>query len=168
MIFNSKERLKDERIERLYNKIFREAYLIAIVIAVISILTKYFYYGLNTEYVIFEFAFIIVTSLYFLIRSVFLGIYSDAIELHDKDKSISLPMSVKQILIGIAAGFGIALFFGVRSALLYGGGGNQVEYFFLVFGASFMIYLPALIILVLATSYIARKKSEQVNMEDED
>jgi len=167
MIFNNKNKIKDERIEGLYNKIFREAYTIAIVLAIFSIAAKYYYYGLNTEYVLFEFSLIIITSVYFLIKSVYLGIYSDAIELHDKDKTISLPMSVKQILLGIAAGFGISFFFGVRSALLYGSGGKQIEYFFLVFAASFMIYLPLLVVLILAISYIAKKKSEEVNSKEE-
>jgi hypothetical protein len=67
------------------------------------------------------------------------------VELHDKNKKVSLPMNVKQIVIALIAGLGIALFFGMRSSLLYGGGGNRLNYFLLVFSASFLIYIPFLV-----------------------
>lgn len=167
MIFSNKQKIKDERVESLYNKIYREAYVIGVVLAVISIVAKYFYYGLNFEHVLFEFAFISLTSIFFLVRSIYLGIYSDAIELHDKDKTISLPMNIKQMILAIIIGVAISLFFGLRSAFLYGSGGKQVEYFFLVFGASFLIYIPFLLVLILGIGYFAKKKSEEVSRKEE-
>lgn len=168
MIFSNKQKINDERVENLYNKIYREAYVIGIVLAVISVIAKYVYYGLNLEHVLFEFAFIILTSVFFLIRSIYFGIYSDAIELHDKDKTIALPMNIKQMILAIIIGIAISLFFGLRSAFLYDSGGKQVEYFFLVFGASFMIYIPFLLLAILGIGYFAKKKSEEISRREEE
>jgi hypothetical protein len=163
MLFNKKNEIKDERVEALYNKIYREVYALVVIIAAVSILVKYFYYGLNLEYVIFELVLLISVSVYFLVRSVWMGLYSDMVELHDKNKKVSLPMNVKQIVIALIAGLGIALFFGMRSSLLYGGGGNRLNYFLLVFSASFLIYIPFLVLVTFLINHFANKKSKKMN-----
>ncbi len=163
MFFNKKNEIKDERVEALYSKIYREVYALVVIIAAISILVKYLYYGLNLEYVLFEIILLIVVSVYFLVRSVWMGLYSDMVELHDKNKKVSLPMNVKQVVIALIAGLGIALFFGIRSSMLYGGGGNRLNYFLLVFSASFLIYIPFLVLVTFLINYFANKKSKKIN-----
>ena len=163
MFFNKKNEIKDERVENLYNKIYKEVYVLVIILAVVSILAKYFYYGLNLEHVLFELVLLISVSIYFLIRSVWMGLYSDMVELKDKNRKISLPINVKQIIIALIGGLGISLFFGIRSALIYGGGGNRLNYFFLVFSASFLIYVPFMVLGIFLIHYLANKKSKQMN-----
>jgi len=163
MFFNKKNEIKDERVENLYNKIYRELYAVVIILAAVSIIAKYFYYGLNLEHVVFELILLIAVSIYFLVRSVWMGLYSDMVELKDKSRKISLPINVKQIIIALIGGLGISLFFGIRSALIYGGGGNRLNYFLLVFSASFLIYVPFMVLGTFLVHYVSNKKSKEVN-----
>jgi len=163
MFFNKKNEVKDERVENLYNKIYKEVYALVVILAAVSIIAKYFYYGLNLEHVVFELVLLISVSIYFLVRSVWMGLYSDMVELKDKSRKISLPMNVKQVVIALIAGLGIALFFGIRSSLLYGAGGNRLNYFLLVFSASFLIYIPFLVLVTFLINHFANKKSKKIN-----
>jgi len=163
MIFNKKNEIKDERVEGIYNKIYREIHTLVVILAAISMITKYIYYGLNLEHVLFELILLVSSSLYFLVRSVWMGLYSDMTELHDKNKKISLSFNVKQVIIALIAGLGVSLFFGIRSSLIYGGGGNRISYFILVFSASFLIYIPFLVLITFLINYFANKKSKEIN-----
>jgi len=163
MFFNKKNEIKDERVEGIYNKIYREAHTLVVILAALSMITKYLYYGLNLEHVLFELILLILSSLYFLVRSIWLGLYSDMTELQDKNKKISLSFNVKQVVIALISGLGISLFFGIRSALIYGGGGNRLSYFIMVFSASFLIYIPFLVIVTFLINYFANKKSKEIN-----
>lgn len=119
-----REKITDERVVNIQNKIYKEVFQLAIAISILSIIIKFYLYGLNSELVITEFIIIIIPSFFYTVRTIWLGIYSDEIELHDRTSKI--PMSIKQVFVGLVTGIAIAMFFGVRSSLLYGNESNRL------------------------------------------
>ncbi len=161
-----KQKIVDERIENTQNKIYREAFILAILICVLSVIVKFYLYGVNYQLVIVEFLVITIPTFYSFIRTVWLGIYSDEIEIHDRISKI--PISEKNILIGLGIGIAIALFFGIRSSVLYGNDTNRLWYFAIVFFASLMIYCPLLAAAMFAMDSIAKKISKRASLKDQD
>jgi hypothetical protein len=155
----------DERVESVKNKTYKEAYSMALIICFFSIIVKFYLYGVNTDLVFTEFLIIIVTTFYYSIRTVWLGIYSDEVEIHDRTSKLS--MDVKSILFGLGSGVAIAVFFGIRSAVLYGNEGNMLKYFILVFFASLMIYCP-IFVLTLFLHKAANKISKDIVQKNQD
>jgi magnesium-transporting ATPase (P-type) len=165
MGFLKKKEVADERIEIVKNKIYKETFWASIAISIISIIVKFYLYGINTGSVITEFSIIIVLLFYRSARSVSLGIYSDEIELHDRKSK--LPMNIKNIISGLGSGFAIAMFFGIRSAVVYGSDGNRMWYFVLVFLASLAIYCPFFIATIMAMHRIAKGVSERASKREQ-
>ncbi|RCX20631.1 hypothetical protein DFP94_103363 [Fontibacillus phaseoli] len=161
-----KNRLDDERILHLKNKIFREAFILIMVICNFSLLLKLLVFRSDLESVITELVIVTAASLYYSIRTVTLGIYSEQIEAHDSRSKV--PYSRKNILSGLGTGMAISLFFGIRSAILYGDGqfSTQAWYFFIVFAVSLMIYLPFFIGILAVTHSLANKASKKVSDDD--
>lgn len=147
---------RDERIEQIKNSIYREMYWLVNAIAGISIITKLIL-GMDIQSMLTELVIVTAASLYYLFRIVQKGIYSDEVEIHDHNSK--LPMSVKQMLIGIGIGIVVALFFGIRSAVLYGDKKGEIETFLIVFLASFMIYVPFLLLYAVIAHASANKLS---------
>jgi uncharacterized membrane protein YbhN (UPF0104 family) len=114
-----------------------------------------------TEYVI-----LIGTGIYYWIRTARLGIYKDMVEIHDRSSKI--PMSSKNIIIGLVSGVIISVFFGVRSAVLFGNASNRLWYFILVFFVCFMIYCPFFVALILLTDTASRKAAKKTVDEDKE
>lgn len=155
------KKVKDERIVHMQNKIYREIYILIVVVCSISAFVKYLYYGLEFERVITECIILIITGIYYVIRSSQMGIFSSEVEMHDQSSKWSYTK--KNVVITIAIGFGLAFFFGIRNAIIYGDGmWNSIYYFFIVFAATLLLYLPVLAIIFIFSFTIAKKRSEKV------
>lgn len=165
--FTSKKRVGDERIVQLQNVIYREMYTIVSVLCLLSIAVKYYMYGIDVKQVAIELIILLVQGLYYLGRAMSLGIISDEIEIHDRASGV--PMSKKNVWIGLGTGSVLALFFGVRSAIVYGDTlSTQLAYFASVFFASFMIYVPLFVIVIMIYHYAAKKAGQKSAEEEED
>ena len=169
MGFFNKSQVKDERVVNIRNKIYAEIYVLVATICTISVIVKYFIYGYNLEYVMTELTILFLGGIYFLYRSVTLGIFSAEVELHDRKNKWSTKK--KNLIMSVGLGIGIALAMGINSAVQYADGVQQsIEYFFLVGFVSLMIYLPFLIIVLVAGNEYAKRKSDNVmnKMLDDD
>jgi len=164
-LFNLKKKPKDERIENTKNKIYKESYFFIMVICFISIGVKYYLYGNIPKPVITELLVIFLSSLYYVIRTVCLGIYMDEIEVHDRKNKLS--MSTKNIIIGVVFGVVMAISFGLKSSIKYGNNGNRLWYFIIVFIASIMIYCPFFIAFIAIGDIAARKASKKITQKHE-
>lgn len=161
---SSRGKQADERIVNIQNKIYKEIYMLVMLICLASVIGKFIMLGMDTS-VITELAILLASSLYYLIRSASLGIYSDAVEVHDRTSKFK--MSTKNIITGSVMGVGLALFFGLRSAVLYADGGLQsLWYFVLVAFVSLMIYVPLFLALTFGLHTVANKASAHVNKDD--
>lgn len=162
--------VQDERIVNLKNQIAKEAWVLVMIICCISVIVKTFFFT-EGQPVYTELIILIVNGVYYSIRSVSTGVYADEVEVHDQTHRFS--MTKKQIMIGLASGLFLALFFGFRSAYQYGDGSGtlEVEYFFIVFFASLMMYIPFFVV-VTAVSHLAMnrlsKRRSDSDLEDSD
>lgn len=137
---------------------------LALAICFISILVKLFMYGMNIKLVATELLIIIITSLYSVIRTVYLGIYSDEVEMHDSTNKMSICTNIT--LTGVIAGICLAIFFGLKSAILYGTSIRiKIWYFVISFIASIMMYIPFFVLIVVlqhsAYNKISKKQSSK-------
>ncbi|WP_174615104.1 DUF6773 family protein [Virgibacillus ihumii] len=173
MGFFRKNNMKDERVTNLQNKIFREIYILVIALCIISGAIKIYLYGSGPDRLYTEMAIIFVTSIYYAFRSASLGIFSDEVEMHDRNSKMSMEkkMPIKGLLFGVA----IALFFGTRSAILYGEKtGTPIFTFFLVMFVSLIIYVPFFILALVISHSVMKKRSDKAvekqldDMDDED
>lgn len=165
--FWNKMKSTDERIINTQNKIYKEAYILVTVICFISIITKIYLYGSNIKSVVTELLIIIIPNCFFTIRTIWLGLYSDTVEIHDRTSK--LPMSIINVVISLSFGIIIALFFGIRSSILYAHTNSQhVWYFIAVFFVSLIIYCPLFTIIVAVPSFIANRASKQINSKNQD
>lgn len=164
MFFFNGLKVNDERIEHAKNKIYRELYTFISIICLISIGVKYYIYGRDIEFIWTEVAILLAGSVYYLIRSVSLGIYSDEVEIHDRNSNIS--MSKKTVLFSVFLGLGFALLFATNSAVRYGSGGNEVKYFITVFVFSLLLYVPVFLGVIYFPHLLAKIKSDRNNRDD--
>lgn len=159
--------LKDERLVNTRNRLYKEAYNIAVVLCAISIVWKFILYGTHFDRVYTELAVLVIPSLYYTFRYVRLGLYRDEVEHHDRTHKQS--WSVKNIIIALLAGVIMAVVFGVHSAVAYGNGvRQQLWYFFIVFVACLMFYCPFMAVIFTLTDVGARKASPKPIDEDQD
>jgi len=166
-LFNFKKKTVDERIDNIKNKIYKESYSFIMAICVISMGVKYYVYGTSSiKPVITELLIIFLSSLYYGIRAVWLGIYLDEIEI--KDRISKTSVGKKNLIIGLVAGIAIALFWGIRSSILYGNSSNRLWYFIVVFLASIMIYCPFFLVIIAVGDIAARKASKKITRKHED
>jgi len=165
-LFNLKKKPMDERVENTKNKLYKELYILIMIICFISIGVKDYLYGIDPKHVVTELLVIFLSVLYYGIRTVWLGIYVDEIEVHDRTSK--LPLSTKNIIIGLVFGVIIAIFWGIRSSILYGNSGNRLWYFIIVFLASIMMYCPFLIAFIAIGDSAARKASKKITQKHED
>ncbi|MNJ32774.1 DUF6773 family protein [Paenibacillus bouchesdurhonensis] len=161
---SSQSKQVDERIVNTQNKIYKEIYMLIMLICLGSVIVKYAVLDMD-RLLITEIVIMLASSLYYLIRSVSLGVYSDAVEVHDR--SSKFKMSTKNIVAGSIFGLGLALFFGFRSATLYADGAMQsLWYFILVFAVSLMIYVPVFLLLTFGLHMAANKASTNVTKDE--
>ncbi len=146
----------DERLENSRNKIYKEIYGIITVICLVSLGIKNFILEAGMEEVVLELLILFVSGVYFLARSIFLGLYWDEVELHDRQSKI--PKSSKTIYVSAGFALVIAIFMGINSAVSYADSSAQgLWYFVSVSLVSIMIYLPVLLILSGGIYLLAKK-----------
>ncbi|MFD1269124.1 DUF6773 family protein [Paenibacillus motobuensis] len=167
MSWFKRKSVQDERIVNLKNQIAKEAWVLTLMICSISVIVKTFFF-MEKQSVWVELAILIVTSIYSMIRSVRSGVYSDEVEVHDQTHRFS--MTKKQLMIGLASGLFLALFFGFRSAYLFadGDGALQVKYFLSVFAASLIMYIPFFVILTAVSHLVMNQLSKRRSDRDLD
>ncbi|MFS0864870.1 DUF6773 family protein [Fredinandcohnia sp. 179-A 10B2 NHS] len=160
-----KKKQTDERVINIQNKIYKEMYLIIMVLSLISVAVKYFTIEFSLRAVMFEWIVILVTSIYYVARSAYLGIYSDEVELHDNNSKMKL--SKKNIIYGIALGVILAIIFATNSAVNYADSQQESVLFFIsVFFISLFIYAPLFAAVNGITYSIAKRKSEKINQKE--
>lgn len=163
-VFKRPKKITDERVENVRNKIYKEMYYVILAICLVSALFKLYKYGAGSGELYLEFAILVAGGLYYLARSIFLGVFWDEVEMHDSTSKT--PMSRKTILGTVALALIIAIFMGVNSAVSYADSSSQgVWYFVLVSFISVMIYLPILL-LFFGGIYLLAKKIGMKNSED--
>ncbi len=161
-----KKAIDDERIVNLKNSIYKEAYILIMLICSVSAVIKTWFLS-DRGSVLTEMLVILAGSLYFGIRSVAMGIYSDEVEVHDQQNKMSF--SRRTAISGLAIGLILALFFGVRSAVVYGDGSSQTawKYFFSVFLFSLIFYIPLFAGTMTAIHHFANRVSRKVSQNDQ-
>lgn len=155
---------KDERVEALKGKIYKEAYFLIAAICGISAIYKNWYLGLDWTTVTTELVALLVAGLYTMVRSIALGIVADESEMHERTSR--WPLDRKATVMGLAAGVVIALVFGVRSALVFGDETTRLLYFVVVFFASLFIYVPFLAVTALLATHVPRRLSEKLSKRE--
>ena len=156
---------QDERIINLKNKVYKEAYILIMCICGISILIKSFLYW-ETYTMLTELIVILAGSIYFGVRSVMLGIYSDEVEVHDQTSKISY--SLRNLITGLIIGISMALFLGIRSSVLFADTTHEKWwYFFLVFTISLLLYIPLFAGFNVFVHHFANKASQKAARKDQ-
>ncbi|MDM5452176.1 DUF6773 family protein [Peribacillus simplex] len=163
-LFKRTKKIKDERVEHVRNKIYKEMYHVILAICLVSALFKLYKYGAGSGELYLEFVIIVAGGLYYLARSIFLGVLWDEVEMHDRTSKT--PMSRKTIFGTVALALIIATILGLNSAVSYADSSSQgLWYFVLVSFVSVMIYLPMLL-LFFGGIYLLAKKIGMKNSED--
>ncbi|GAE25729.1 hypothetical protein JCM9140_1737 [Halalkalibacter wakoensis JCM 9140] len=164
-MFFRKKKAVDERVQNIQNKIYKELYMIIMALAILSIAIKFATIEVSLQLVMTEWVILLFSSLYYLQRSAYLGIYSAEVEMHDSRSKLKLR--TKHIIIGIAIGFIIAGVFATNSAVNYADNRQEaINYFFLVLGVSLFIYVPIFAGLTGLSYLAAKKKSDQMNEKE--
>ncbi|WP_440117880.1 DUF6773 family protein [Paenibacillus sp. QZ-Y1] len=156
---------QDERIVNLKNKVYKEAYSLIMWICGISIMIKSFLnwetYSMLTEVIV-----LLAGSIYFGVRSIMLGIYSDEVEVHDQTSKISY--NLRSMITGLIIGISIALFMGIRSSVLFAETAHEKWwYFFLVFTISLLLYIPFFAGFNVIVHHFANKASQKAARKDQ-
>ncbi|GAE34042.1 DUF6773 family protein [Halalkalibacter akibai] len=162
-----KKKHVDERVQNIQNKIYKEIYFGIMLLASLSIVIKFITIGMSFQVVLTEWLIILFSSIYYTTRSVYLGIYSDEVELHDSRSKVKL--GTKNLIVGIGLGLVLAISFATNSAINYADNTQEaVNFFFLVFGVSLFIYVPIFAGVTGLSYLVAKKKSEQINQNQLD
>lgn len=165
ILFQKRKKTVDERVLNTQNKIYREMYLLVMGICWLSLIIKQFIFDLGLKEILTELIILIITGIYYTARSAALGIFSDEVEIHDRNSKV--PMSSKNVYIGLGFGLLISLFFGIRSAIVYGDGYQQsIIYFVLVLFVSLMMYIPFFLIVIVGPFSAAKSASEKAAAKD--
>ncbi|KON70679.1 hypothetical protein AKG34_19165 [Peribacillus butanolivorans] len=158
------KKITDERIENVRNKIYKEMYHVIMAICLLSVLFKIYKYGVGSGELYLELVILLASGVYYLARSIFLGVFWDEVEMHDRTSKTQ--MSKKTIFGTVGLALIIATIMGVNSAVSYADGSSQgLWYFVLVWCVSVMIYLPILL-LFFGGIYLLAKKIGMKNSED--
>lgn len=118
-------------------------------------------YSMLTELIV-----ILAGSIYFGVRSVMLGIYSDEVEVHDQTSKISY--SQRNVITGLIIGISMALFLGIRSSVMFADTAHEKWwYFFLVFIFSLLLYIPLFAGFNVIVHHFANKASQKAASKDQ-
>ncbi|WP_332650418.1 DUF6773 family protein [Lysinibacillus sp. 54212] len=157
-----RKKFSDERVTNMQNKIYREIFTIITVICFVSIAIKFLTIGKEFNLIITETIILILSGVYYLFRSVKMGIFSEEVEISNANSKFKY--STRTMAIGIIYGLFLSIIFGVNSAFNYADSTAQaIEYFFIVFLVSLIIYIPGLLIVLLVPYSMAKSQSDKVN-----
>ena len=173
MRFGFKRKQKDERVTNLQNKIYREMYILIVAICALSVLYKQFLVEGGTQHLWTEIIILVASSLFYLVRSTMLGIFSDEVEMHDQASKMSF--NKRNFLISLLLGVGFSLTFAIVNSQKYADSTQEAySFFFTILFACLVFYIPVLFAIMVLPLAIAKRKSDQVNeqeleeMDDED
>lgn len=157
-----RKKIVDERITNAQNKIYREIYMLVMLVCVISIVTKFILNGYDTDLIQLESFILFGSGVYYLARSVQMGLFSDEVELHNQNSKIGFNKI--SIIVGAVVGLLIAVLMGINSAYNYADSTVQaIEYFFVVGLVCIMMYVPFLVLVLYVGSKTMKKASDNVN-----
>ena len=157
-----RKKFSDERVTNMQNKIYREIYILIMLICFVSIIFKYWTIGRDFNLIITEFLILILSSFYYLYRSTKMGIFSEEVEISNANHKIKY--STGTMAYGIILGVVISILLGVNSAFNYADSTAQaIQYFFMVFFILLIIYIPVLLVLLLVPYSMAKRQSDKVN-----
>src|SRR5699024_3486875 len=126
-----KSKHEDEWVTQTKNKIYAEVYKLVIAICGISIIVKLLLNAYTADLHLrhdTEILILLIASLYYLHRSIRLGVFAADEEM--KDRKGKMSSQKKNVYLSIGAGFGIAIFMGLKSELNVGEGTRQSIYYF--------------------------------------
>ncbi|QED46244.1 DUF6773 family protein [Cytobacillus dafuensis] len=165
--FRKRKKVVDERIRNTQNKIYREIYMLIMVICLLSIAAKMYILGLEAKQIMTELIILFVSGIYYTVRAASLGIFSDEVEIHDRNSKV--PLSSKNVYFVLSFGLIISIFFGVRSAMIYGEGYlNSIFIFVLVLFSSLMINVPFFLVVIVGSFSAAKSASLKASEKDLD
>lgn len=161
----NKNQVEDERIVHMKNKIYKEVYVLIMSICMVSTIVKSFMME-DWKSSLLELVIVVSGGLYFSVRSIFLGIYSDEVEVHDSRSKISLKTRNLLWSIGIVAF--VALFIGIRNAILYSDGSwsKGLLNFFLISSVTLLMSAPIFVVGNLIIHKLANKASQKMSGKD--
>ena len=159
-VFKRRIKVKDERIENVRNQIYKEMYYVVLAICFVSMVVTIYKYGYDVNEFILELLILFLGGVYYLARSIYLGVFWDEVEMHDRTSKT--PMSTKTIYRGIGFALIIAILMGINSAFNYADTSTQgLLYFGLVLFVSVVIYLP-IFLLLFGVTFLRRKSVEKI------
>ena len=164
-MFNRKK-IVDERIVNTQNKIHREIHNIITTLCALSLIIKMIIGLRGFENIGLEMVILILSGVYYIVRSTQMGIYSEEVELQNANSNSNSKLNAdsRTFIIGIVLGVIIGLIFGLNSAIQYADGSAEKVYFFTItFFASFIMYVPFLLLILFVPPKIAKYKSEKIN-----
>ena len=103
-----RKKMNDERITNAQNKVYREIYTIVAVICLGSIIFKSVTTGGDFGVIATELIIVCSAGLYYLWRTAKLGIYSEEIEISDKNSRFSYD--TRNVVIGVLGGLVLAVY----------------------------------------------------------
>ncbi|WP_042169185.1 DUF6773 family protein [Paenibacillus gorillae] len=156
----------DERLDQVRNKLYVEAYWLVVLICYVSAIVKLIRFGTDYKLFLTELIILVATSFYIGLRSILKGVYAAEVELKERRSRVS--RSKKQMISGLVLGLGIAIFFGVRSAVLYGDDSTRFVYFLSVFAFSIIFYIPLFLMVLWFGDAAARKVSQSMGPKDDE
>ena len=173
MGFGIKKKQRDERLTNLQNKIYREMYILIVVICAMSVLYKQFLVEGGTQHLWTEIIILLASSVFYLVRSTMLGIFSDEVEMHDRSSKMSF--NKRNFLISLFLGVGFSLTFAIVNSQKYADSTQEAySFFFTILFACLVFYIPVLFCIMVLPYAVAKYKSDKINereleeMDDED
>lgn len=140
-MFNRVQKVKDERIEVIRNKIYKEIVNIILAICLVSSIVKIYFYKMSNQDILLETIILIVIVSYSLIRSISFGVFAAEKEIHDRGHKTKWDKKIMQksfvfVLV-------IALIRGVNS-VIYNTNANTPDFllFFMVTFVSIVLGIP--------------------------
>jgi len=157
--------IQDEFIVNTRNKIASEVLNVVMLMAALSLVIKLFVLEDSLKSGIFEVAIVLFALVYSTIRAYFLGSLASSIELSERKHKT--PSIVRNIMGAGVFGIGMGLFFGIRSAVLYGSEGKYVLYFVIVFIASVTIYTSIALAIALPYTFMTYRLVNKAKHDEE-
>lgn len=152
---------EDEWLVQTKNKIYAEIYVLVVIIAVVSLIVKYFFLQYEFTSVLTELVILLTVSLYYGYRSIYLGVHAAEIEIQERKSKWNTQK--RSIIFALVIGVGIAIAMGLNSAIQYAEGLRQsIWYFTLTSFVSLVIYLPLSFLFFVVGNEMMKRKSQKI------